>query len=611
MEAGRNQGKTRAGFSARTTIGLLIDNVDEDFQRAIWAGVESAAKEAGVNVVNFLGGDLDPAAPAMVPRNAIFELITPASVQGLIIASAVMASYVGNERLDEHCLRYRPIPMVSLGFPLASMPSVLCDSQLGLVDLIEHLIQAHGRQRFMFLGGAPENPDSKERERLFHETLAAHGIPVDPRLICRASFRPDRAYALVRQAHDQGIPFDAVVAANDEMAIAAIDALDDVGIRIPEDVSITGFDDILSASRLSLPLTTVRQPTHELARRAVQLLLAVLKGEQPPPVERHSTQVVIRRSCGCFSETVRRAGEGRPKTRRGPGMAALTPSPNLLDVILAALRKEDVASLGPLGRECLETLVKAFVTDVAGTDAGGSFLARLDTSLRANFAQELGDDLWEDYLTILRRETGGRVSPAAEARAETLLHQARVLVKEAARQQQWKAHAQLTRQTQTLQYGIDYLVGAFDVPMLLDMMARELPRLGIRRCYLALHTPGRAWEEARLVLAYDQNGRKALPQEGIAFPAARLLPDGIVDRNDRVNLIWQPLVFEGSEELGFMGMDLNPRDEVSSLALAQQIRSALKASMMMEDARAKDRRIAELEAQVAGERGTSRAPASE
>src|SRR5512141_2356869 len=120
MEGTRSsQGRAaRTGFSARTTIGVMIDNVDEDFQRAIWSGLESAAKEAGVNVVNFLGGDLNPGDPATIRRNKVYDLMTPASVHGLIVASTVMATFVGNEALDEHCRRYRPLPIVSLGFTL-------------------------------------------------------------------------------------------------------------------------------------------------------------------------------------------------------------------------------------------------------------------------------------------------------------------------------------------------------------------------------------------------------------------------------------------------------------------------------------------------------------
>ena len=92
--------------------------------------------------------------------------------------------------------------------------------------------------------------------------------------------RSDRA-GYVREVLAQGIAFDAVVSANDQMAVSILEALRDAKVRVPEDVSVTGFDDILSAGRLSLPLTTVRQPTFELARRAMQVLLGMLKGEQP------------------------------------------------------------------------------------------------------------------------------------------------------------------------------------------------------------------------------------------------------------------------------------------------------------------------------------------
>ena len=109
---------------------------------------------------------------------------------------------------------------------------------------------------------------------------------------------------------------------------------------------------------------------------------------------------------------------------------------------------------------------------------------------------------------------------------------------------------------------------------------REINRDSPLALILALHgAREHAWEEARLLLAYDQTGRKPIPREGLAFPAARLLPDGMVDRNDRVNLICQPLAF-GDDEIGFVAMELNPREEISSLAMAGQIRSALKASMM-------------------------------
>jgi DNA-binding LacI/PurR family transcriptional regulator len=568
-------------------VGVLIDNVDDDFQRSIWAGLESSAKEAGASLVSLVGGSLDPAEALMVKRNRIWDLISPASVDGVVVVATTLATHLGAGPLEEHCRRYAPLPMVSAGFQLASMPSVVSEGQLGMRDLVEHLLIRHGRKRLMFIGGTERNPDTLERERIFRETLRQHGIPIDPRLVRQCDFRPDRVYAAVRQVHGQGLDFDAVVAANDDMAIAAMDACADAGLRIPQDVSITGFDDIPGAQRQRLPLTTVRQPTFELARRAVQVLLGILRGEPAVPVERHPTQIVIRRSCGCLSETALRAGEPRPGRRPNS-----TPFPQLTEAIMAVLRKEGGALLRPRGPEGIAGLVQAFVAEVGG--GPGSFASRLDTELRESLAQGTSDEVWDDFLTLLRRETGGRLSPSAEARAEALLHQARILVKEAARQQLWKAHARLSRKMLTLQYVIDSLIGCFDTPTLLDTMARELPRIGIRRCYLSVHgSPATAFETARLLLAYDQAGRRSLDREGIEYPARALLPPGFLDRAERVSLVYQPLIF-GEEEIGFIGLEFSPQEEISSLALAEQIRSAFKASMIMQELREKDRLLSKL-----------------
>jgi DNA-binding LacI/PurR family transcriptional regulator/signal transduction histidine kinase len=573
---------------SRPTIGVMIDHVDDDFQRELWAGLEDGAREAGASVASFLGGSLDPDSPCARGRNAIFRLIGPESMDGLVVVSTVMASHIGNERLDEFCQRYRPLPMVSLGFPLASMPSIVADGQHGLRDLLEHLLGEHGRRRFLFVGGTAQNADAVERERIFRETLARHEIPVDPRLVQRADFSPARAYAVVREALAQGLAFDAVVSVNDQMAYAVLEALDDAGIRAPEDVSVTGFDDVPGAARLSLPLTTVRQPLREMAREAMQVVVSIVRGDPAPPIGRHQPQVVLRRSCGCFSEAVKRAGE---PLREAAGGGAEAP----VDAILAELRAARSDTLRACGTGAIQELVDALLAEVGAEDPQRRFVQRLDTWLRASLGARASEDGWDELVTLLRRHLGRLATGAEERhRAESLLQQARVLVKEAFRQQQWRAHASLARKTLTVQFVVDELIGSFDVPTLLDNMARELPRIGIRRCFLAVHAPDRPYREARLLLAYDEHGRVPIGKEGIAYPARHLLPDGILERLDRFNVIWQPLLL-GDEEIGFIGLDFNPLEEISSLALAEQIRSALKASQMMQEISEKDRLLSNLD----------------
>jgi DNA-binding LacI/PurR family transcriptional regulator/signal transduction histidine kinase len=570
----------------RLTVGALLDNLDDGYQRSLWVGLEQAAREAGVNVVHFLGGNLNPRDPAARRRNGIFDLIGPESVDGLVIPSMVVASHIGSAGLEEYCRRFRPLPMVSLGAVLPSMPSIVVEGG-GIRALVTHLVQHHGRRRLAFMAGTQENPDSALRERVFRETLASLGLPLDERLVLRGNFLPELAGALVCELVELRVPFDAVVCATDEMAAAVIDSLAAAGLLLPEAVSVTGYDDIPAAQRQPLPLTTVRQPILALARRGLEVLLELVAGRPVGPIEALPTEHVVRRSCGCFTEQVVRAGE---PVDPGAGDLVGQGAAGLSAAMCGQLRN---AGEVPAGADaCAQELAQALADEVRGVRPEGTFVALLDLWLRSAYWRGLPDTAWEDLLTALHREALPRLG-APEA-IEARLQQARVLLRETARQGQWRAYTQLARRTQTLQYVIENLVGSFDIPTLLDGMARELPRIGIARCFLAVHASAeRAYQDARLLMAYDEEGRLPVG-EGIAYSARRVLPEGLPRGPGPWNLVLQPLIFE-EEEVGFLALSYDPRDDVSSLALSDQIRSALKASSMMQEIREKDRRLLEID----------------
>ncbi|HEY1406912.1 MAG TPA: substrate-binding domain-containing protein, partial [Spirochaetota bacterium] len=194
----------------RRTIGLMMDDVDGEYQRTIWVGVEEAAREADVDVVCFLGGDINPAIEANRYKNAVFNLISPDHLDGLIIVSTVLATYIGNENLREYCSRYSPLPMVSLGFLLSGICSVLVDSQDGIRQIICHLIDEHKRSKFVFLSGTSNNADSVERQRLFVDTLTSRNIPINPEFIISGNFHTEQGYEIISGLLDRGCDFDAV-----------------------------------------------------------------------------------------------------------------------------------------------------------------------------------------------------------------------------------------------------------------------------------------------------------------------------------------------------------------------------------------------------------------
>src|SRR5262249_54960645 len=151
-------------------------------------------------------------------------------------------------------------------------------------------------------------------------------------LVCEGTFLPSAGAAAIRTLLDERqTDFDAVVAANDYMALAAMAALQERNIQVPSDVAVVGFDDLEDSRYATPPLTTVRQPLHQQGEAALELVLAQLEGKHVAAQTISATELVTRHSCGCFS------GTGRPG-RAGPVTPTLTGIDNLLSERSGALR---------------------------------------------------------------------------------------------------------------------------------------------------------------------------------------------------------------------------------------------------------------------------------
>jgi DNA-binding LacI/PurR family transcriptional regulator len=194
--------------------------------------------------------------------------------------------------------RGMPLVLVYRSLPGLPLPAVTVENKHGARQLVEHLIGL-GHRRIAFINGPRGNEDSDWRARGYYEALAAHGLAPDPALEVEGGFSEETGAAGARELLARGAEFTALFAADDEMAIAAIGVLNAAGLRVPQDVAVVGFDDIVTARYIQPPLTTVRAPTEQVGREAVLLLLAAIAGAPPPaqtvllPVE-----LVIRQSCG-------------------------------------------------------------------------------------------------------------------------------------------------------------------------------------------------------------------------------------------------------------------------------------------------------------------------
>jgi DNA-binding LacI/PurR family transcriptional regulator len=272
------------------TIGLLLPEISGAFYSPLIHGIESGAREAGFDLL------IHTSADEFREHGRIQMPLDEHNTDGLLVFT--------NRLTDAELARFygRGFPLVLLyrSAPAAlDIPVVTLENKAGARSLVEHLIVAHGRRRIAFLAGPAGNEDSCWREAGYLEALRAHGIEDDPALHEVGAFDDKQGQAATERLLRQGAPFDAVFAGDDEAAMGCIQALTQAGTRVPEDVAVVGFDDVLFAHLMTPKLTTVRAPIETAGRQAAHMLISLIQGDEVERLVLLPTELVIRQSCGC------------------------------------------------------------------------------------------------------------------------------------------------------------------------------------------------------------------------------------------------------------------------------------------------------------------------
>lgn len=271
------------------SIGVVTQAIDSPFYGGALRGIEDVLDAAGYSAL-FVSGHWDAAVEARC-----IETLRARRVDGLIILTG---------RLSDKALRAvaRQLPVVVTGRTLKApgLYALDFDDFRGAQLATEHLISL-GHRRIAFIAGDPVHPDAQERLRGYRAALEAAGLGYEPALVAPGAFHEQSGMQAVNRLLDAGARFTAVFAANDQMAAGAALALHRRGLRVPQDVSVVGFDDLPGSLYAVPPLTTVHQPVQELGRLAARAMLDLLAGRaptagMPPPVlvTRESTNAARR-----------------------------------------------------------------------------------------------------------------------------------------------------------------------------------------------------------------------------------------------------------------------------------------------------------------------------
>jgi LacI family transcriptional regulator len=271
-------------------IGLLLNNLHNDFFVPLLNGVEAVVRKKGYNLIvaTYHANSRENSQPPIGPHNT----------DGLLVFSdGLMDEDLAN-------LNASGFPMVLVHRtppPSVPIPSVTVENMKITQSLIEHLIREHGKRRVLFLRGPIHQEDSMRREAGYKSALQANGIPFDENLVLNGDFERDVAYEAMNKVLGNGkqIAFDAVFTGDDDAAIGVLKSLHEHSIRVPDDVSVIGFDDLGFAPFLNPPLTTVRAPTEKVGEIATERLFDMLENHPSDEVVILPTEIIYRRSCGC------------------------------------------------------------------------------------------------------------------------------------------------------------------------------------------------------------------------------------------------------------------------------------------------------------------------
>jgi len=553
------------------TLGILVSSTDDPFENSLLRGLSDAALQAGANWICFTSGAIRSYHGFESQRNLLYNLVNKDIVSGLVI-SGTLGHGVSHAELRAFCLNYQSLPLVTVAVDLDGLPCVLNNSYQGITEIVNHLLDVHGYRRIAFIRGPVGHQEADERYRAFHDAMLAHGCSEEQSADCVSvgDYTLESGREAMKSLLTRNIKFEAVVSANDSMALGALEVLGMKDYSVPQDIAVTGFDDSEDGRHSSPQLTTIRQSVYEMGRQAGQMLLAKLWNKKVSEHVVVSPLMIVRQSCGCLNQELQNAAflneVGVPSDLDVHSLRRLTCEAMLMVAPAHLIDQYQI---------WIDELFTSFWDDLQG-NTNGEFIQTMESMIGHGQTLPNADDFWHEILSVMRRVVLQNIkSVPTIQKAESLWQQARVLIGAETRKHEAHSRLQVEKRSLALREISEMLMSSHSLADVMDVVALELPRLGIKAGYLSLFEDVKqSIEWSRLILAYDEHGRLDLDQEKVRFASHQLVPENMLSRSASFGLVAEAL-YSKAEKLGFMLLEVDAAQSVVCGALRGLLSSAL------------------------------------
>jgi LacI family transcriptional regulator len=277
----------RSMRSRRTNVlGLIMPDLADPFTIQVMKGVNQAIAEFDYDLIAYTSGSIR--GPSTAEREQYFvSLLNGSITDGIIIVTPYATSFS----------TAAPVVAVDPNNESPDCPSVISTNHAGALAAMEYLI-GMGHRRIGFIGGRPDLQSADRRLQGYLDALALAGIPPEQALIEEGDFTTETGRLCAQRLLSLPEPPTAVFAANDQSAIGAMEAAREAGVRIPEDLSVVGFDNIPESAYINPSLTTVDQFIDQMGHVATEMLIDLIQGTSlDSDQHKIETQLIVRDSC--------------------------------------------------------------------------------------------------------------------------------------------------------------------------------------------------------------------------------------------------------------------------------------------------------------------------
>ena len=592
--------------SERKTIGVFASQVGRAWGAEFIAGITAAAEANNVNLVHFIGGKLKPqtATGTSQPSFGLYDLAKPDQFNGLILTSDV-AYGSGPADIKAFEAMFGTLPIVTQSVDISGATMFVPDNSEGMRAVVRHLIEEHGYKRIAFICGIQGQVDAEQRFEGYKEELRAHDLRYDEDLVVDGDYTPESGREAVRILLDERrLRFQALVAANDRVAFGALEALKQRGLRVPEDVAVTGFDDLREAQVTGVPLTTVRQSFYTAGKHALETLLKRINGDTTVPRSIiTSTQLLVRWSCGCLPENVRQAAvlprdvakTGKLENKREAALRALLNS--------AGVTEQDPSL--PQFRDAFGRAWDGFLLALNERISPDEFLKTINAMVELMQQQELVVSVWHNVISMMRRYAlGGITSHTAMLKAENLFQQARLLAGELSQRAQAYRRLVLEQQENVLQGFSFSMAPAMTFDDIGNAISQHFPNMGIGRWYVMFYSDvtspqsisSPAPESYQLLFQYE-DAKFEIPRKQAFIGTGQLVPRGKTPQAHRYTAVVMPLTL-AQNRFGFMWVEMGPQDWEVYVRIRNLVSSALLRTMLVQQREQAQREVERLLAEA-------------